>query len=1153
MTAGSGFELTVTAEDAEGNLVTGFNGDELVTLLTNPGGGLLGGPIDVSATNGVAVFSGLTLSSGGSGLTLQVSSPGVTPFVSNSITVDQPPFITSSSSATFIAGSAGTFTVTASAWPTPIMLYETETLPAGVTFNGITGLLSVSATAAVGTYPIEFTAHNGIGNNGTQAFVLNIVPNSMTVSDGGFETPGVGSGSSGYQYDPAGSPWTFTGHAGISGNSSNFTSGSPNAPEGVQVAFLQNTGSASESISFQPGTYMVTFDAAQRENISSNQTVEVLIDGNVVSSITPSGTNYASYSTQGFTITTTGMHALTFEGLPPSSDPRGGEYDTAFIDAVTISASQPNQPFDPGFESPSVGSGSSAYQYDPASSPWTFSGDAGVTGNASGYTANNPNAPQGSQVAFVQCSGSASQSFYMTPGVYDVNLLAAQRGIGPSDQTIEVLVDGQLVSTITPAGTSYASYTSGSFVIGTAGSHTLSFVGQDPLGGDNTAFIDQVTVQNVMANQPFDPGFESPDLGTGQAAYQYNATGSPWRFDGDAGVAANGSSFTLNNPNAPQGSQVAFLQFTGSASQVVTLSGGTYSISLDAAQRNIAQVGGQTIEVLVDGAPVGSITPGGTNYALYSTATFYAAAGAHTIEILGLDPQGSDNTALVDQVSVVAVQANQPLDSGFEAPPLGSGASAYEYNPTNSPWTFSGDAGVAGNASSFTLENPTAPQGEQVAFLQFNGSVSQSFTMAPGVYDVNLLAAQRAIGSSQQTIQVFVDGQLVSSITPSGTSYASYTSGAFAIGIGGSHTLSFFGLDPLGGDNTAFIDQVSVQNVTTNQPADAGFESPFAGPTAYQYDPTGSAWIYSGYAGVAANASGVTSGNPNAPQGSQVAFIQMGGSASQVVTLAAGTYSISLDAAQRTLGSSKQTIEVLVDGTPVSSITPTSFNYELYATTTFSATAGAHTIEILGLDPQGGDNTALIDLVSIVAAPSNQPLDPGFEAPSLGAGVSAYQYDPGSSPWAFSGFAGVTGNGSAFTAGGPSAPQCGQAAFIQMTGSLSQSVTLASGTYSLSLEAAQRANVAQPVQTIEVLVDGASGQHDHAVRHELRRVRHSDVHGWFGRPHHRAAGPRPARRRQYGLRRRGVSELGLSAAGSQCGAQEVNPRKMPRARLAPPR
>ncbi len=64
---------------------------------------------------------------------------------------------------------------------------------------------------------------------------------------------------------------------------------------------------------------------------------------------------------------------------------------------------------------------------------------------------------------------------------------------------------------------------------------------------------------------------------------------------------------------------------------------------------NVPQAG-QTIEVLVDGAPVSTITPSGTSYAEYDTATFTVSPGAHTIELLGLDPHGGDNTAFIDQV-----------------------------------------------------------------------------------------------------------------------------------------------------------------------------------------------------------------------------------------------------------------------------------------------------------------------------------------------------------------------------------------------------------------------------------------------------------------------------------------------------------------------
>jgi hypothetical protein len=52
-------------------------------------------------------------------------------------------------------------------------------------------------------------------------------------------------------------------------------------------------------------------------------------------------------------------------------------------------------------------------------------------------------------------------------------------------------VDGMAVGTFTPAGTAYSTFTTSNFTV-TAGTHTISFVGLDPNGGDNTAFIDNV-------------------------------------------------------------------------------------------------------------------------------------------------------------------------------------------------------------------------------------------------------------------------------------------------------------------------------------------------------------------------------------------------------------------------------------------------------------------------------------------------------------------------------------------------------------------------------------------------------------------------------------------------------------------------------------
>jgi len=88
--------------------------------------------------------------------------------------VNLAPTITSASNATFIIGTAGTFTVTAGGYPAPT-LSETGTLPSGVTFTPATGVLSgTPAIGTHGTYNITFTAHNTSGTDATQNFTLTV-------------------------------------------------------------------------------------------------------------------------------------------------------------------------------------------------------------------------------------------------------------------------------------------------------------------------------------------------------------------------------------------------------------------------------------------------------------------------------------------------------------------------------------------------------------------------------------------------------------------------------------------------------------------------------------------------------------------------------------------------------------------------------------------------------------------------------------------------------------------------------------------------------------------------------------------------------------------------------------------------------------------
>jgi streptogramin lyase len=87
VTAGSGFGFQASVEDAYGNVVTTANNTVSVALTNDPTGATLGGTLSVTASSGVATFSGLTLTQAASGYTLQASSSGLSSATSSGITV----------------------------------------------------------------------------------------------------------------------------------------------------------------------------------------------------------------------------------------------------------------------------------------------------------------------------------------------------------------------------------------------------------------------------------------------------------------------------------------------------------------------------------------------------------------------------------------------------------------------------------------------------------------------------------------------------------------------------------------------------------------------------------------------------------------------------------------------------------------------------------------------------------------------------------------------------------------------------------------------------------------------------------------------------------------------------------------------------------
>jgi N-acetylneuraminic acid mutarotase len=101
------------------------------------------------------------------------------------------PVITSAAAAGFVVGTSGSFTVTVTGTPTPT-LSESGILPAGVTFDSASGVLSGTAAPGIeGLYPITFVAANSPGNYTIQYFALTVgeVP-VITSADSAFFTEG---------------------------------------------------------------------------------------------------------------------------------------------------------------------------------------------------------------------------------------------------------------------------------------------------------------------------------------------------------------------------------------------------------------------------------------------------------------------------------------------------------------------------------------------------------------------------------------------------------------------------------------------------------------------------------------------------------------------------------------------------------------------------------------------------------------------------------------------------------------------------------------------------------------------------------------------------------------------------------------------------
>jgi len=364
---------------------------------------------------------------------------------------------------------------------------------------------------AAGSHTITFVGVNSSGDSMVfiDAIQALVVP---ALQDPSFETPSASNSQGDYLINPLYSDWSFVGTSGnstgVSGNGTAITTGDGSAPNGSQVAFIQDDGAITQSVpGWAAGTYSISFLAAQRstQTATTLESFQVLVDGLLVGTFTPSGATYTNYATAPFTVTA-GSHVVTFQGV----DPAGGDR-MALLDLVGIQLQVQTIPtvLDPGFESVVVNPGN--FTAAPAGSPWTFTNatgsGTGVSGtNTAGVTSGEPTSGvngDGTQVAFIQDQGSISQSVSgWAAGAYRISFRAAQRA--SSNQTapeqFQVLVDGVVVGdTITPSqGAGYTYFVTAPFLVDdsnttTPGKHTITFKGLNPTG-DCMVLIDQVQI-----------------------------------------------------------------------------------------------------------------------------------------------------------------------------------------------------------------------------------------------------------------------------------------------------------------------------------------------------------------------------------------------------------------------------------------------------------------------------------------------------------------------------------------------------------------------------------------------------------------------------------------------------------------------------------
>ena len=241
-------------------------------------------------------------------------------------------------------------------WATPLHASNTG----GFLKLGAGTLALAGGTAATDFFTIESGA-------------LKLAPataGSVAIPNAGFESPAYDPQD--WSYEPEGTEWTFSSSGGTASNDTPWVG---TAPEGVQVAFLQNNGTMSTDVTASAdGHYQLSFLAANRPSYPATGLV-ITLDGVRLAVYQPGeigrGGDFNRFELPAVRITA-GTHTLAFEGLQ-----NGADSDT-LIDDIRFTAAEAGAL--PGGTSLALTGASSAF--DPGPATVTLDSLAGVAGSS---------------------------------------------------------------------------------------------------------------------------------------------------------------------------------------------------------------------------------------------------------------------------------------------------------------------------------------------------------------------------------------------------------------------------------------------------------------------------------------------------------------------------------------------------------------------------------------------------------------------------------------------------------------------------------------------------------------------------------------------------------------------------------------------------